>query len=79
MTDYDALMNRYTDELNDVSEYVDLAKMASDSGERQILKDIAKEEFEHAHSLKFILKHSGHYDSRFADAEERATTALKEV
>jgi rubrerythrin len=53
---YKELQEHLEDECEDVVDYTELANKANDSGEAQILKDIAYEEYIHAGHLKDILQ-----------------------
>lgn len=81
MTDYEKINDRFIDELKDVLTYVDLSKAATDPMEKQLLKDIAKEEHEHAEILKHILKKANKYEcnEETHELEERGEKALAEI
>lgn len=77
---YEKIMNCYKDELNDVINYLSLAKEAETDTQRSILRDIAKEEHEHATMLRHILEKHGKYnvDDALKRLEIEAKTHLNE-
>lgn len=68
------LFDHYKDELNDVITYVELSKEAPDSLTKQVLKDIAREERQHARILHHLLKRAGKQE-KLQELEELATQA----
>lgn len=50
---------RINDEYNDVLTYMELSKSAENDGDKQILRDIAREEYIHAKHLEKIADVSG--------------------
>lgn len=81
MTSYEEINERFVDELKDVITYVGFSKASDDDTEKQLFKDIAKEEYEHAETLKHILKKAGKYEhsEENHELEERGEKALAEI
>lgn len=55
----DKIEDRINDEYNDVVTYINLSKLAENDGDKQILRDIAREEYIHAKHLEKIAAVSG--------------------
>ena len=79
---YEEIKKHLKNEYDDVIKYVELSKADTNDGEKQILKDIAHEEFTHATHLEEILKEAGKdvfSDPAFSDSHEKAEKALNDV
>ena len=75
---YAELTGLLEDEYKDVLVYIDLSKKANDSGEAQILRDIAREEYVHAGHLERLLNRAGMLDE-LPKEKEKAKAAIDEV
>lgn len=49
------IKSKFLEELNDVSKYLELCKNANNDCDKQVFRDIAKEEMSHAELLKNII------------------------
>lgn len=67
------IKNKFLEELNDVSKYLELCKSATDSCNKQVFRDIAKEEMTHAEILKMII-HKNKF--KVTDAEHKEAQEL---
>lgn len=78
---YEKILERYKDELEDVILYAGMSKEAENDTQKCILKDIAKEECEHASMLKHILEKHGGYksDDMLKELEGKSEKALSEL
>lgn len=75
---YGELNDHLKNEYKDVLVYADLSKKASDPGEAQILKDIAREEYIHAGHLEGILKDAGMLEES-PENKEKAKAVFDEL
>lgn len=79
---YEELQKHLLNEYDDVFKYVELSKADGNSGEAQILRDIAREEFVHAEHLKKILEDANKNplsNVEISNRFKKAETALSEV
>lgn len=75
------IKNKFLEELNDVSKYLELCKMTNDDCNKQVFRDIAKEEMTHAEFLKNII-HKNNFkvtDAEHKDAQELYKKAKEEL
>lgn len=50
------IKQKFLEELNDAERYIDMCEKATRDGDKQIFRDIAKEEMTHAEHLKTIIR-----------------------
>lgn len=67
MIDYNEVKNHIVDELNDVMTYLEMSEKG-EGCEKQILQDIAKDEYSHARFLKHLLDKNS--DIKLNDSEK---------
>lgn len=72
------LDERLKDELHDVVHYAKMAREATCDLDRQLFKDIAKDEYSHAKHLADMMRRHGGYSEPTVDWEI-ATSALKTI
>lgn len=75
---YDGLIEALMDEFSDVDKYYCLAKQTECGGYSQILKDIAKEEWQHAKHIEEILMDACEYKAsqELKDLKVKAKEAM---
>lgn len=74
-------MAMYKDELKDVVEKVELSKNAEDHTEQCILRDMARDEYQHAKMFRHMLERAGalKQDEELTQLRAKAKKALEEV
>lgn len=75
---YDGLIEALMDEFSDVDKYYCLAKQTECSGYSQILKDIAKEEWQHAKHIEKILMDACEYKA-FQELKDLKIKAKEDI
>lgn len=67
------IKSKFLEELNDVTKYMNMSKNATNDCDKQIFRDIAKEEISHAELLKMVI-HKNNF--KVTDAEHKEAQEL---